>query len=91
MLIVHDTDKYKYYDKQKRVDLIKYSNGVKTVYNGSAIYLPWRFYDGDELFDNIVKFVSNNSDHKTYRWCCWYCNRRSWKDWNKYYRCSQQN
>ena len=29
MVIVHDFDKYKYYDKQRKVDIIKYSNGVK--------------------------------------------------------------
>ena len=62
MVIVHDSDKYKYFDKQRQIELIKYSNGVKTVYNGSAIYLPRRLYDGDGLFDNIVKFVSDNRD-----------------------------
>ena len=62
MVIVHSTDMHKYYGKQKLVDLIKYSNVVKTVYDGSAIYLPRRLYDGDELFDNIVKFVSDNQD-----------------------------
>ena len=62
MVIVHDSDKYKYYDKQWKIDLIKYSNGVKTVYNKSAIYLPRRLYNGDGLFDNIVKFVSDNRD-----------------------------
>ena len=62
MVIVHDTEKYKYIDKQQKVDLIKYSNGVKTVYDGSAIYLPRRLYDGNGLFYNIVKFVSDNKD-----------------------------
>ena len=62
MVIVYDTDKYKYFDKQRKIELIKYSNGVKTVYNGSAIYLPRRLYDGDGLFDNIIKFVSDNRD-----------------------------
>ena len=33
MVIVHDFDKYKYYDKQKKVDIIKYSNGVKKKHN----------------------------------------------------------
>ena len=62
MVIVHNIDMHKYIDKQRKVDLIKYSNGVKTVYDGSAIYLPRRLYNGDGLFDNIVKFVSNNRD-----------------------------
>ena len=62
MVIVHDTDKYKYYDKQRKVDLIKYSNGVKKIYDGKAIYLPRRLYNGDGLFNDIVKFVSYNGD-----------------------------
>ena len=43
MVIVHDTDKYKYFDKQRKVKLIKYSNGVKNIYDGKAIYLPKKF------------------------------------------------
>ena len=63
MVIVHNTDMHKYYDKQRRVKIIKYSNGVKkTQFDGGAIYLPRRLYDGDDLFYNIVKFVSDNRD-----------------------------
>ena len=62
MVIVHNADMYKYIDKQRKVDLIKYSNGVKKIYEGQAIYLPRRLYNGDGLFDNIVKFVSDNRD-----------------------------
>ena len=62
MVIVHDSDKYKYFDKQRRVEIIKYSNGVKKIYEGQAIYLPRRLYNGDGLFDNIVKFVSDKRD-----------------------------
>ena len=29
MVIVHESDKHKYYDKQRKIDIIKYSNGVK--------------------------------------------------------------
>ena len=36
MVIVHDSDKYKYFDKQRKVDIIKYSNGVKKVVEGST-------------------------------------------------------
>ena len=57
MVIVHDSDKYKYFDKQRKVDIIKYSNGVKKVVEGSAFYLPRRQYDGENLFGNIIKFV----------------------------------
>ena len=63
MVIVHNSDKYKYFDKQRKVELIKYNNGVKNVYDGKAIYLPRRLYNGDGLFYNIVKFVSNNRDN----------------------------
>ena len=62
MVIVHDTNKYNYYDKQRKVDQIKYSNGAKTVYDGFAIYLPRRLYDGDGLFNDFAKFVSDNKD-----------------------------
>ena len=62
MVIVHDTDKFKYFDKQRKVELIKYSNGEKKVNNGKAIYLPRRVYDVDGLFENIVTFVSDNKD-----------------------------
>ena len=34
MVIIHEWDKYKYYDKQRKVDIIKYSNGVKKVVEG---------------------------------------------------------
>ena len=62
MVIVHEFDRHKYYDKQRRVDIIKYSNGVKTIVEGSAFYLPRRQYDGENLFYNIIKFVSDNKD-----------------------------
>ena len=62
MVIKHDLDKYKYFDKQHRGYLIKYSNGVKQVYEGSAFYLPRRQYDGENLFGDIIKFVSDNKD-----------------------------
>ena len=62
MVIVHDSDKYKYFDKQRKVEFIKYSNGVKNIYDGKAIYLPRRLYNGDGLFNDIVKFVSDNKD-----------------------------
>ena len=63
MVIVHNSDMHKYYDKQRRVGIIKYNNGVKkTQFDGGAIYLPRRLYDGDGLFNDIVKFVSDNKD-----------------------------
>ena len=34
----------------------------KTQFDGGAIYLPRRLYDGDGLFNDIVKFVSDNKD-----------------------------
>ena len=62
MVIVHDTDKYKYFDKQRKVELIKYSNGVKNIYDGKAIYLPRRVYEGENVFSNIFNFISKNKD-----------------------------
>ena len=63
MVIVHESDKHKYYDKQRKVYIIKYSNGVtKSQFDGGAFYLPRTLYDGDGLFNDIVKFVSDNRD-----------------------------
>ena len=61
-VIVHEYDKYKYYDKQTRVDLVKYSNGVKKIHEGGAFYLPRRHYDSTSIFGDIIKFVSDNKD-----------------------------
>ena len=62
MVIVHKSDLPKYYDKQRRVEIIKYSNGVKTTFDGGAFYLPRRLCNGDGLFNDVVKFVSDNKD-----------------------------
>ena len=63
MVIVQESDKHKFYDKQRKVDIIKYSTGVtKTQFDGGAFILPRKLYDGDGLFNNIVQFVSNNKD-----------------------------
>ena len=62
MVIVHDSDKYKYFDKQRRVEIIKYSNGVKKIYEGQAIYLPRRIYDGENVFSDIFNFIAKNKD-----------------------------
>ena len=37
MELVHNADHYKYIDKQRRVESIKYSNGVKKIYDTEAI------------------------------------------------------
>ena len=57
MVIVHDSDKYKYFDKQRRVEIIKYINGVKKIYEGQAIYLPRRIYDGENVFSDIFNLL----------------------------------
>ena len=63
MVIVHDSDKYKYFDKQRRVEIIKYSNGIKkTSFDGGAFYLPKRLYEGQSIFGDIVHFIANNKD-----------------------------
>ena len=40
--------------------MIKYFNDVNTVYDRSTFYLPRRLYDNENLFNDIIKFVSNN-------------------------------
>ena len=62
MVIVHNTDMYKYIDKQKKIECIRYSNGVKKIYEGQAIYLPRRIYQGENIFSDIVNFISKNKD-----------------------------
>ena len=57
MVIVLEFDKYKYYDEQRNVDIIKYSNNVEKIIEGSAFYLPRRQYDSENLFcDNNICF-----------------------------------
>ena len=62
MVIVHNTDLYKYIDKNKKVESIRYSNGVKNVYDGKAIYLPRKIYEGENVFSDIVNFISKNKE-----------------------------
>ena len=62
MVIVHDSNKYKYFDKQRKVELIKYSNGVKNIYDGKAVYLPKRINEGENVFSDIVNFISKDKD-----------------------------
>ena len=62
MVIVHEFDNHIYYDKQRRVDIIKYSNIVKKIHEGGAFYLPRRQHDGENILGDIIKFVSDNKD-----------------------------
>ena len=62
MVIVHNSDHHKYIDKQRRVEIIKYSNGVKKIYEVQAIYLPRRIYDGEKVFNDIFNFIAKNKD-----------------------------
>ena len=63
MVIVHNSDHHKYYDKQRRVEIIKYPNGVKkTSFDGGAFYLPKRLYECQSIFGDIVHFIANNKD-----------------------------
>ena len=62
MVIVHNSDKYKYFYKQRIVELIKYSNGVKNIYDGKAIYLPKRIYEEENVFSDIFNFIAKNKD-----------------------------
>ena len=49
-------------DKQRKVDIIKYSNGIQKIQFYWFFYLPRRLYNRDGLFNDIVKFVSDNTD-----------------------------
>ena len=62
MVILHDSDKDKYFDKQRKVKLIKYNNCVKNIYDGKAIYLQRRIYEGENVFSNIFNFIAKNKD-----------------------------
>ena len=62
MVIVDNTDMYKYIDKQKKVESIRYSNGIKNVYDGKAIYLPRNIYEGENVFSDIFNFIAKNKD-----------------------------
>ena len=62
MVIVHKSDLFKYYDKLRKVDSIRYNNGVKKIYKGQAIYLPRQLYNGDGIFGDIINFISKNKD-----------------------------
>ena len=62
MVIVHNTDHHKYIDKQRKVETIRYSNGVKKIYEGEAIYLPRRVYEGENIFGDIFNFIAKNKD-----------------------------
>ena len=42
--------------------MIKYSNGVKKIYEGQAIYLPRQLYNGDGIFGDIFNFIAKNKD-----------------------------
>ena len=57
MLIVHDSDKYKYYYYQLKDEIIKYTSDIQKIYNVKAKYLPRRLHNNDRLFYNIITFV----------------------------------
>ena len=50
MVIMHNSDHHKYIDKQRRVEIIKYSNGVKKTFDEGAFYLTRKLYNGNEIF-----------------------------------------
>jgi len=65
MVIVHEADMYKYIDKHQMYDkyLVGSKKYQKGTVKGSALYLPRRqYYDGSNIFGDIVKFVSENKD-----------------------------
>ena len=52
----------KYIDKQRNVETIRYSNGVKKIFEGEAIHLPKRLYEGYRIFGDIINFKSKNNN-----------------------------
>ena len=62
MVIVHNADHHKYIDQQRQVETIRYINGVKKIFEGQAIYLPCRVYEGENIFGDIFNFIANNKD-----------------------------
>lgn len=63
MVIVYKSDLNNYYDKQRRVEIIKYSNGVKnSLFIWWAIYLLKRIYEGEILFSDIVNFIAKKNE-----------------------------
>ena len=62
MVIVHNADHHKYIDKQRKVETIRYSNGVNKIFEGQAIYLPPRVYEGKNIFEDIFNFIAKNKD-----------------------------
>ena len=62
MVMVPNADHHKYINNQRRVEIIKYSNGVKKIYEGNAIYLPRRIYDGKNVFSDILNLIAKNKE-----------------------------
>ena len=60
--MVPNADHHKYINNQRRVEIIKYSNGVKKIYEGNAIYLPRRIYDGKNVFSDILNLIAKNKE-----------------------------
>ena len=62
MVIVHNVDHHKYIEKQRKVETIRYSNGVKKIFEGQAIYLTGRVYEGENIVSDIFNFIAKNND-----------------------------
>lgn len=57
MVIVYNIDKHKYIGKHRKIENIRYSNGVRKVYKGEAIYLAKRVYNENGLVRDIINFI----------------------------------
>ena len=62
MYITLISDHQKYIDKQRKVETIRYSNGVKKIFEGQAIYFLRRVYEGENIFGDIFNFIAKNKD-----------------------------
>ena len=81
MVIVYESDKYNYLDKQRHFDLIKYSNGVKKIHKNMEFYLLRRHYDGKGILRDIIKYLFDEKFIIKYFKCCSYNFTRFWEEW----------
>ena len=58
MVIIHQSDLPKYIDKNQ----IQHITGSSKIIRGNALYLPRKNYSGENIFGDIVSFVSKNKD-----------------------------
>jgi hypothetical protein len=62
-VIVHKHESYKYTPKQRRINEIRFGNGISNPYDGRSLFLPKKqYYSQGEGLGDIMNFVSENKD-----------------------------